>query len=68
MKYTNLKRVVWHEAFWVLLREFKEQFPLGYQTRCGDGVERLLYPVILILSADYEEQYVNSLDTVATGD
>ncbi|TFK79039.1 hypothetical protein K466DRAFT_506271, partial [Polyporus arcularius HHB13444] len=56
LNYTNLKRVVWHEAFWVLLREFKELFPIGHKTRCGDGVERLLYPVILILSADYEEQ------------
>ncbi len=54
--FTNLKRVVWHDCFWVLLEEFTKQYPLGHTTRCGDGVERTLYPVILILSADYEEQ------------
>ncbi|KAI0681797.1 hypothetical protein C8T65DRAFT_598069, partial [Cerioporus squamosus] len=54
--YTNLKRVIWHESFWVLLEEFQKQYPVGFRTRCGDNVERTLYPVILILSADYEEQ------------
>ncbi|RDX39862.1 hypothetical protein OH76DRAFT_1367092 [Lentinus brumalis] len=58
--FTNLKRVVWHDSFWVLLEEFTKQYPLGHTTRCGDGVERTLYPVILILSADYEEQCMMS--------
>jgi len=28
----------------------------GHHLVCGDGVERLVFPHILILSADYEEQ------------
>jgi hypothetical protein len=33
----------------------------GFEITCGDGVTRHLFPVILILSADYEEQYGSSL-------
>jgi hypothetical protein len=28
----------------------------GYNLRCGDGADRVIFPHILILSADYEEQ------------
>lgn len=30
---------------------------IGEMIECGDGVERLVVPLVLILSADYEEQY-----------
>jgi hypothetical protein len=28
----------------------------GYHMRCGDNIDRTVFPHILILSADYEEQ------------
>lgn len=56
LNYTNLKRVVWHEAFWVLLKELHDVYPIGQNVRCGDDIPRVLFPVILILSGDYEEQ------------
>ncbi|RPD68252.1 hypothetical protein L226DRAFT_527358 [Lentinus tigrinus ALCF2SS1-7] len=59
--YTNLKRVVWHKAFWVLLKELAKVYSIGQKTQCGDNIEHVLYPVILILSADYEEQAMMSL-------
>ena len=31
---------------------------MGCWVRCGDKVERHLFPFVFILSADYEEQYV----------
>jgi len=39
-----------------LLEAIKEHSRTGYWVRCSDDIERLLYPFILILSADYEEQ------------
>jgi hypothetical protein len=29
----------------------------GFHLKCADGITRHFFPVILILSADYEEQY-----------
>jgi hypothetical protein len=29
---------------------------IGHHLLCGDGVDRTIFPHILILSADYEEQ------------
>ncbi|KAG9310133.1 hypothetical protein JVU11DRAFT_9748 [Chiua virens] len=59
--YTTLKRVVWHESFLKLLEEFIEFSKSGYLHVCHDGIERWLFPIILILSADYEEQCMMSL-------
>jgi hypothetical protein len=30
----------------------------GYHHKCADDLVRWLFPILLILSADYEEQYV----------
>ncbi|KAG2345160.1 hypothetical protein BDR05DRAFT_975302 [Suillus weaverae] len=38
-----------------------EGFGGGFWVKCWDGIECLFYPLILILSADYEEQCVMSL-------
>ena len=59
-KYINLKRVVWHEGFKEVLKSIVEYSKTGIWKDCADGVRRWLYPIILILSADYEEQYVIS--------
>ena len=56
LSYTDFKRIVWHESFEKLLDSIKEHSKTGYAVTCGDGIERLLFPFIVILSADYEEQ------------
>ena len=52
----NLKRVVWHESFIKFLEDVTELSRTGYEHTCYDTVCRSLFPVVLILSGDYEEQ------------
>ncbi|KAI0336130.1 hypothetical protein GY45DRAFT_1291847 [Cubamyces sp. BRFM 1775] len=59
--FTNHKRIVWHAAFEVLLEKVKAYGTTGYSCHCGDDIIRILYPVILMLVADYEEQAVMAL-------
>ncbi|KAF6744588.1 hypothetical protein DFP72DRAFT_1078429 [Ephemerocybe angulata] len=54
--FVDFKRVVWHSGFQELLATIKMYSKTGFPVRCGDGIERLIFPIILILSADYEEQ------------
>ncbi|KAH9953929.1 hypothetical protein BC827DRAFT_1280060 [Russula dissimulans] len=54
--FVNYKRVVWHRAIHLVLESVIEVSMTGYWLICGDGVRRWLFPVVLILSADYEEQ------------
>jgi len=54
--YVNFKRVVWHSSFYELLDSIRDYSKTGFHIKCADGIVRRLYPVILILSADYEEQ------------
>ncbi|KIK98401.1 hypothetical protein PAXRUDRAFT_9570 [Paxillus rubicundulus Ve08.2h10] len=54
--YTNLKRVVWHESFVKLLEAVALYSQTGYAHTCYDQLMCWLFPLILILSADYEEQ------------
>ncbi|KAI5985802.1 hypothetical protein EDC04DRAFT_2873644 [Pisolithus marmoratus] len=53
--YANFKHAVWHEAFFKLLEKVAELSKVGYLYECYDKVLWWLFPVILILSADYEE-------------
>ena len=55
--YADFKRAVWHKSFYELLATIRELSKIGYHIECADGVVRHLFPAILILSADYEEQY-----------
>ena len=55
--YVDFKRVVWHDSFKELLASIHAVSKTGTHIKCADGIIRHLYPVILILSADYEEQY-----------
>ncbi|OJT12638.1 hypothetical protein TRAPUB_10879 [Trametes pubescens] len=59
--FTTHKRVVWHEAFERLLKDVARYAKTGYRVKCGDGVLRTLFPIILILVADYEEQTMMAL-------
>ena len=56
LRYTTLKRTVWHESFLKFLEHIAQYSKTGYSHECYDNILRWLFPVILILSADYEEQ------------
>ena len=54
------KHIVWHESFSVIIQSIVTLSQTGCWIECGDGVKRWLFPTILILSVDYEEQCVLS--------
>ena len=53
----NFKRVVWHKSFFKILESIHRLSKIGFKIECADGVVCQIYLAILILSADYEEQY-----------
>ncbi|KAJ7078038.1 hypothetical protein B0H15DRAFT_789221 [Mycena belliarum] len=59
--FTNFKNIVWHNAFYKLLESLVLPSKVGDWTICGDGITRWLWPLILILAADYEEACVMAL-------
>ncbi|KAI5993749.1 hypothetical protein F5J12DRAFT_897024 [Pisolithus orientalis] len=59
--YTTLKRVVWHESAIKLFEAMVHFSATGFQHRCWDEIIWYLFPLFLILSADYEEQCMMSL-------
>ena len=52
----NFKNIVWHESFNKLVESIKGYSKTGCWVWCSDEVDQHIYPVILILVADYEEQ------------
>jgi hypothetical protein len=54
--WVNFKRVIWHASFYKLLESIEHLSKVGYWVECGDGVKPHIFPLILILAADYEEQ------------
>jgi hypothetical protein len=50
------KHVVWHEAFYKLLETIEKISKTGVWHDCADEIRRHLFPLLLILSADFEEQ------------
>lgn len=54
--WVNFKRVVWHESMRKLFETIELYSKVGCWLECGDGVVRHIFPLILILAADYEEQ------------
>ncbi|KAG2065452.1 hypothetical protein BDR04DRAFT_1130398 [Suillus decipiens] len=59
--FTNLKCAVWHESFMTFLELVVQYSKTGYSRRCHDQILRWLFPILLILSADYEEQCMMAL-------
>lgn len=57
--FVNHKHAVWHSCFLKFLESVAMHSKTGYHHPCADGVTRWLFPLVLILSADYEEQYVS---------
>lgn len=54
--WVNFKRVVWHAAFYKLLESIEAYSVTGCWVNCGDKVARHIYPLVLMLVTDYEEQ------------
>jgi hypothetical protein len=54
--FANFKNAVWHESFYKLLESIVQLRHTGYWFEGLDKIRYLLWPLILILSADYEEQ------------
>ncbi|KAJ7898508.1 hypothetical protein B0H13DRAFT_1884243 [Mycena leptocephala] len=53
--------IVWHTAFYELLESLVIPAKVGDWMTCGDRTLRWLWPIILILAADYEEACVMAL-------
>jgi hypothetical protein len=49
------KRQVHHRALDLVLESIKIPSKIGSQMNCCDGVKRLLFPGVYILSLDFEE-------------
>lgn len=56
-EFVTLKRTVWHQSFSVIVESITTHSNAGCWMSCADGVKRWLFPTVLMLSADYEEQY-----------
>ncbi|EMD38370.1 hypothetical protein CERSUDRAFT_113535, partial [Gelatoporia subvermispora B] len=54
----DFKRIIWHEASWKCLESLIGPAQFGEWMKAGDGVDRWLFPVIILVSSDYEEQCV----------
>ncbi|KAG1903419.1 uncharacterized protein F5891DRAFT_1127252 [Suillus fuscotomentosus] len=59
--FIDFKNAVWHNSFYQLLQSIELHSKTGYWFECGDQIRRRLWPLILILSGDYEEQCVMAL-------
>ena len=57
-EFVTFKRTVWHQSFSEIIQSVATLSKTGCWIQCGDGIKHWLFPTILILSADYEEQYV----------
>ncbi|KIM78816.1 hypothetical protein PILCRDRAFT_10760 [Piloderma croceum F 1598] len=55
-KFIDFKRMVWHKSFLRILKSIRHLSRTGYCYKCFDKVVHLLFPLIFILSTDYEEQ------------
>jgi hypothetical protein len=59
--YVNFKNAVWHQSFLKILACLTSLSKFGSAVKCRDDIICIFYPIILILSADYEEQFVSIL-------
>ncbi|KAF9565919.1 hypothetical protein CPC08DRAFT_629091 [Agrocybe pediades] len=60
-RFINHKREVWHEAVAHIFASVQGIFRHGTSILCGDGVYRNIFPHVLMISADYEEQCMMAL-------
>ncbi|KAG1878857.1 hypothetical protein F4604DRAFT_2000136 [Suillus subluteus] len=59
--FVDFQNAVWHKSFYQLLHSIELHSKTGYWFECGDQIQHRLWPLILILSRDYEEQCVMAL-------
>lgn len=52
--------MVWHAAVEKILEKLMKWAESGLFYIDAWGIERLIFPIILILAADFEEQYVSA--------
>lgn len=64
VEWVDIKREIWHSAVQKVVESIKTHAEFGTSIRCGDGKERQIFPRIIMISANYEEQYVNHLDSI----
>ncbi|KAI6033517.1 hypothetical protein BKA83DRAFT_4460366 [Pisolithus microcarpus] len=60
-QFVNFKNAVWHHSFKKLLETIEKESQTGCWVNCWDGIVHCFFLVVLILSADYEEQAVMAL-------
>ncbi|KAG2081487.1 hypothetical protein BD769DRAFT_1657222 [Suillus cothurnatus] len=60
-RFANFRAAVWHAAFKKVLASIVPPSTSGRWVNCWDNIVRLFYTLVLILSADYEEQAIMSL-------
>ncbi|KAG1867364.1 hypothetical protein F4604DRAFT_1881653 [Suillus subluteus] len=60
-RFANFRAAVWHMAFKKVLASIVPPSTSGRWANCWDNIARLFYMLVLILSADYEEQAIMSL-------
>ncbi|PBK63200.1 hypothetical protein ARMSODRAFT_1024229 [Armillaria solidipes] len=67
--YADFKRAVWHKAFEIILSSIKDRSKIGawVQSSDPDVAPWYLFPTIMILSADYEEQCMMALTRGSRG-
>lgn len=54
-EYISYRREVYHRAWQIILEDIRHAARYGMATRCADSTERILFPFIYIISADFEE-------------
>jgi hypothetical protein len=54
--FINFRRRVYHQTMREIYRSIQSAGIDGLAVSCGDGINRVLYPGIYILSLDFEEQ------------
>ncbi|KAG1819627.1 uncharacterized protein BJ212DRAFT_1267388, partial [Suillus subaureus] len=59
--WANFKATVWHKSFGRILSLLAERLRTGQWLECLDAVQCWFFPLILILSSDFEEQSMMSL-------
>ena len=56
--WVNFKNVVWHASFVKLMEMAAKHSEHGCWVKCFDDIAHRFFPIILLLLADYEEQFV----------
>ncbi|KAK7454067.1 hypothetical protein VKT23_011580 [Stygiomarasmius scandens] len=54
--FVDFKSIVWHESASKIFESIFQYSQTGYAMTCGDLISRLLFPLVMIASSDYEEQ------------